>query len=79
MCARVGGEIFRQSYRKGNTICDNTRRNDQTCTVMAGLYWDVNRHLTIIAPQDVKTRVFSNIFMYDDDRDVYSAGFELRP
>ena len=76
--AQVGGEIYLQNYKNANATYDNTKRSDQTYTIMAGLYWDINRHLTIIAPQYVKTRVFSNIFMYDYDRDVYSIGFELR-
>jgi tetratricopeptide (TPR) repeat protein len=76
--AQAGGEIHLQNYQNANATYDNTKRSDQTYTVTAGLYWDINRHLTIIAPQYVKTRVFSNIFMYDYDRDVYSIGFELR-
>ncbi|MDI9570124.1 MAG: tetratricopeptide repeat protein [Pseudomonadota bacterium] len=76
--AQVGGEMFLQEYETPNATFDNVKRSDQTYTLTAGIYWDVNRHLTIIAPQYMKTRVFSNIFLYDYDRDVYSVGLELR-
>ncbi|HOF05188.1 MAG TPA: tetratricopeptide repeat protein [Syntrophales bacterium] len=76
--AQLGGEMFLQEYQNPNATFDNVKRSDQTYTLTAGLYWDINRYLTIIAPQYMKTRVFSNIFLYDYDRDVYSVGLELR-
>lgn len=76
--AQLGGEILLQNFKNANAAFDNTQRRDQTYTATAGLYWEINRHLTIVAPQYVKTRVFSNIFLYDYDRDVYSVGLELR-
>jgi tetratricopeptide (TPR) repeat protein len=74
---QLGAEMFLQGYKNENATYDNTKRSDQTYLATAGLYWDVNKYFTLIA-QYLKTRVFSNIFMYDYDRDVYSAGFELR-
>ncbi|MCX7635501.1 MAG: tetratricopeptide repeat protein, partial [Syntrophales bacterium] len=76
--AQVGGEIFLQDYKTANATFDGTKRRDQTYSLTAGLYWDVNKYFTVIAPQYAKTRGFSNLFIYDYDRDVYSAGVEIR-
>lgn len=75
---QVGGEIYLQGYLNENDpVYNRVKRNDQTYMGMAGLYWDINRRLTLIA-QYTKTRVFSNCFIYDFNRDVYALGLELR-
>lgn len=74
---QVGGEVYLQDYGNANASFDNTKRSDQTYTGTVGLYWDISKNVTLIA-QYLKTRVFSNIFLYDYNRDVYSVGFELR-
>jgi tetratricopeptide (TPR) repeat protein len=74
---QIGGEYYLQGYLNANATYDNVKRNDQTYSGTAGLYWDINKNITLIM-QYVKTRVFSNIFMYDYNRDVYSIGIELR-
>jgi hypothetical protein len=75
---QLGGDIYLQGYRSAYAVYDNTQRSDQIYTGTFGQYWDVNRHLTIIAPQWVGTWARSNIFMYQYDRHVISVGFELR-
>jgi hypothetical protein len=43
----------------------------------AGLTWDVNKYLSVLA-QYSGTRADSNIFVYDYIRSLYSVGLEFR-
>jgi tetratricopeptide (TPR) repeat protein len=74
---QLGGEVYLQPYRNPNVLFDNIQRSDQTYSGTAGLYWDIDRNYTVIA-QYQKIRAFSNIFIYDFDREVYSLGMELK-
>ena len=76
---QVGGEFFLQDYANENAIPAFNRetRRDRTYTGIAGLTWDLNKNLSLLL-QYTGIRAKSNIFIYDFDRSIYSAGAELR-
>lgn len=76
---QMGGECFVQDYANESTIPAFTgeTRRDRTYTGIAGLTWDVSRHLRLMAMY-TGIRAKSNIFVYDYDRSIYSAGAEIR-
>jgi tetratricopeptide (TPR) repeat protein len=76
---QLGGECFVQDYSNESTISafNREKRRDRTYTGMAGLTWEVNRHLRLMAMY-TGTRAASNIYVYDYDRSIYSAGAEIR-
>ena len=74
---QLGGEFYLQDYRNENVFFDNITRKDRTYTGTVGLTWSVLRHVDVIA-QYLYTRVNSNIYIYDYQRDVCSLGMELK-
>jgi len=74
---QISGDAYFQNYRYENTNYSNTKRKDQIYTGTIGLTWDLNRYLSLLL-QYAGTRANSNIYAYDYDRSLYSAGCELR-
>jgi len=73
---QLGGEAYIQDYRNEHNTFKYKRR-DRTYTGMAGLIWDVHRHVSLMAQYNY-TRDDSNIGVYDFNREIYSAGMELK-
>jgi len=73
---QLGGEVTIQNYRNEHTIFLETRR-DRIYNAMAGLVYDINRYVSLTAQYNY-TRANSNIFLYDYDRHLWSAGVEFR-
>ncbi len=76
---QLGGEFFLQDYTNESSISafNKETRRDKTYTGLAGLTWDLNKNLSLLL-QYTGIRASSNIFIYDFDRSIYSAGAELR-
>lgn len=74
---QISGDAYFQSYRYENTSYNNIKRKDQIYTGAVGLTLDINRYLSLLV-QYAGTRANSNIYAYDYDRSLYSAGCELR-
>jgi hypothetical protein len=53
------------------------KRKDRSYTGTIGLTWSVIKHLDLIA-QYLFTRVDSNIYAYDYQRELVSLGMELK-
>lgn len=70
-------DIHVQDYKYENSAFNNTKRRDRTSNWMLGLTYDLNRHTSLIA-QYAYTRGYSNISIYDYDRNLYQVGVELR-
>jgi len=73
---QMGAEATFQNYLSEHTFFHKTRK-DNIYNGMAGLVWDLNRYMSLTAQYDY-TRAHSNIFLYDYDRSLYSAGVEFR-
>ena len=76
---QLGVEVFRQAFANESTIpaFNQAKRRDRTLTGIAGLTWDLNKQVSLLL-QYMGVRADSNIFIYDFDRNVYSAGAEIR-
>ncbi|HOD28594.1 MAG TPA: tetratricopeptide repeat protein [Syntrophales bacterium] len=76
---QLGGEVTLQDYlhESSFTLFDNKKRSDEIYTGTAGLTWDVNKYLSVLAQYN-GTRADSNIFVYDYIRSLYSVGLEFR-
>ena len=76
---QLGAEILRQDYKNESTIpaFNKATRRDTTYTGSAGLIWDINRNVSLMV-QYTGIRADSNIFLYDYNRHVFSAGAEFR-
>ena len=74
---QLGSELYIQQYENENVLFNNTVRKNQSYTGSAGLTWSVFRHLDVIA-QYVYNSVYSNIYVYDYVRHIFSLGVELR-
>lgn len=76
---QLGAEIMLQDYRNESTIpaFNRAKRSDKIYTGSAGLIWDINRNVTLLV-QYTGIRADSNIFLYDYERHVFSAGAEFR-
>jgi tetratricopeptide (TPR) repeat protein len=76
---QLGGEVTMQDYKNASTIAifNNEKRRDRVYTGTAGLTWDVNKYLSVLA-QYTGTDNYSNFYIYDYSRSVYSLGLELR-
>ena len=74
---QLNGDILMQDYTYDNSAFNNTKRKDRTYTVVAGLNYELNRYMSAIA-QYSYINGYSNISIYDYDRDIYTVGFELR-
>ncbi|MBN1663667.1 MAG: tetratricopeptide repeat protein [Deltaproteobacteria bacterium] len=76
---QIGGEATLQDYLNNSTwaIFDNKRRSDRIYTAAAGLTWDINKYLSVLAQYNW-TKADSNIFIYDYNRNIFSAGLEFR-
>jgi hypothetical protein len=73
---QLGSEAFFQIYRNEHTIYD-VKRRDKTYSAMAGLIWDVHRHVSLNALYNF-TRGESNIDLYDYNQHLYTVGVELK-
>lgn len=74
--AQLGGEATIQDYKNVHTFFGEKRR-DRLYTAMAGLVYDINNYVSLTA-QYQYTRGYSNIFLYDYNRHLWSAGVEFR-
>jgi Flp pilus assembly protein TadD len=74
---QVGGEVYLQDYSNENALFNNVKRKDRSYTGTIGLTWSVIKHLDLIA-QYLFTRVDSNIYAYDYQRELVSLGMELK-
>jgi tetratricopeptide (TPR) repeat protein len=76
---QLGGEAYVQDYRNERATLEGImmKRRDRTYTGMAGLIWDVHRNVSLMAQYNY-TRDDSNIGVYDFNREIYSAGMELK-
>ncbi len=76
---QLGAEAFLQDFENPSTIpvFDRAKRRDRIYTGIAGLTWDIHKNVSLIL-QYTGIRAYSNIFVYDYDRSIYSAGAELR-
>ncbi|HOJ51492.1 MAG TPA: outer membrane beta-barrel protein [Syntrophales bacterium] len=74
--AQLGGEVTIQDYKNTHTFFGEKRR-DRLYTAMLGLVYDINRYVSLTA-QYQYTRGYSNIFLYDYNRNLWSAGVEFR-
>ncbi len=70
-------DIHLQDYRYENSAFSNTKRRDRTYNWILGLTYELNRNTSLIA-QYTYTRGYSNISIYDYDRNLYQIGVELR-
>ena len=73
---QLAGEAFFRNYRNTHTIYDIKRR-DKTYTAIAGLIWDVHKHVSLSALYNF-TRAESNLDLYDYNRHLYTVGAELK-
>ncbi|WP_026841757.1 tetratricopeptide repeat protein [Citrifermentans bremense] len=71
----LSGEVATQDYFKTNTVFDVQRR-DTTWFGTAGLSWNLNRNLALLA-QYSHTKAESNIKVYDYSRNTFSTGIEF--
>ncbi len=76
---QLGAEVFLQDYQNESTIpaFDGAKRRDRIYTGIVGLTWDIHKYLSLML-QYTGIRAYSNIFVYDYDRSIYSIGAELR-
>lgn len=76
---QLGGEFTQQDYSNSSTLAifNHEKRSDRIYTGTVGLTWDVNKYLSILA-QYTGTRNYSNLYLYDYSRSVYSVGLEFR-
>lgn len=74
---QVSGDVYLQDYGNGNEFFNNVRRNDRVYSGTLGLNWNLSRNVNAIA-QYTWTRAYSNIFIYDYERSLFSLGVELR-
>jgi tetratricopeptide (TPR) repeat protein len=76
---QLGAEVLLQDYKHKSTIpaFKRAQRSDKIYTGSAGLIWDINRNVSLMI-QYTGIRADSNIFLYDYDRHIFSAGAELR-
>ncbi|MBN2437318.1 MAG: tetratricopeptide repeat protein [Deltaproteobacteria bacterium] len=74
---QLGSEFLSQDFKNENVFFDNTVRKDRTYTGSIGLTWSVRKYLDMNA-QYLHTKVDSNIYVYDYNRDVFSLGVELK-
>jgi hypothetical protein len=73
----LGSELYIQQYENENIFFNNTVRKNQSYTGTAALTWSVMKHLDVIA-QYVYNSVYSNIYVYDYSRQIFSLGVELK-
>ncbi|WP_226373914.1 outer membrane beta-barrel protein [Citrifermentans bemidjiense] len=71
----LSGEVSTQDYFKTNTVFD-VQRDDTTWFGTAGLSWNLNRNLALLA-QYSHTKAESNIKVYDYSRNTFSTGIEF--
>jgi hypothetical protein len=74
---QLGASANFQDYKNENIIFDNTVRKDRIYIAMVGLTWPLFKQLDVIA-QYMYSRTYSNIYLYDYKRDIYSLGMELK-
>jgi len=76
---QLSGDIYLQDFTHPSTlgIFSGTTRKDRVYTGTAGLTWEFSRHLSALV-QYTYIRAHSNLFLYDYNREIYAAGFELR-
>ncbi|MCX7982001.1 MAG: tetratricopeptide repeat protein [Syntrophales bacterium] len=74
--AQLGGEVTIQNYDNVHTFFGEKRR-DRLYVGIAGLVYDINNYMSLTA-QYQYTRGYSNIFLYDYHRHLWSAGVEFR-
>ena len=76
---QLGAEVSLRDYQNANTISvfEGAKRKDVIYTGIAGITWDIHRNLSLLV-QYTGTRAYSNLFLYDYDRSVYSIGAEIR-
>jgi len=76
---QASAETLIQNYKNESTISafNKATRKDRMYTGSLGLVWSLNRHVSLMASYTA-TRAYSNIFIYDYDRHIFSTGIELR-
>jgi tetratricopeptide (TPR) repeat protein len=77
--AQLSGDAYLQDFSHPSTIgvFNGETRKDRIYTGTAGLTWEFNRNVSALV-QYSHIRAHSNFFLYDYNREIYSAGFELR-
>ena len=73
---QLSGQAYLQDYDNHNNIF-NVTREDDTYTFSGGFTWEFYKNTTFVA-QYTRIRDDSNIWAYDYERDLYSAGIEYR-
>ena len=73
---QLGGSTFVQDYKNTHTQL-LIKRKDKNYSGVVGLNWEFYKNATLIF-QFSKSRVDSNIGIYDYDRELYSLGIEYR-
>jgi tetratricopeptide (TPR) repeat protein len=76
---QLSGDAYLQDFTHPSTlgIFSGTTRKDRIYTGTAGLTWEFNRQLSALI-QYTRIRAHSNLFLYDYNREIYAAGFEMR-
>ncbi|MGD1154161.1 MAG: tetratricopeptide repeat protein [Syntrophales bacterium] len=80
---QLSGSAFFQNYKYDQTFVDEDGttktepRKDETYTGSIGLSWDFWKYATFLV-QYQKIRAYSNMPIYDYDRNIYMTGFEFR-
>jgi tetratricopeptide (TPR) repeat protein len=76
---QLSGDAYFQDFAHPSTyaIFNGETRKDRVYTGTAGLTWEFNRYLSALV-QYTYIRNYSNLFLYDYNREIYAAGFELR-
>jgi len=73
---QMSGQAFLQDYRNIHTVFE-TKRKDDNYSGMMGLSWEFYKKTNLIA-QFTKSKVNSNIGIYEYTRELYSLGIEYK-
>jgi hypothetical protein len=76
---QASAEAYLQDYKNESSIpaFNKEKRKDRIYTGSLGLVWTLNKYVSLMASY-TGTKAYSNIFIYDYDRNIFSAGIEFR-
>lgn len=76
---QASAEVYLQDYKNETSIMafDHAKRTDRMYTGSFGLVWTLNKYVSLMASY-TGTKAYSNIFIYDYDRHIFSTGVEFR-
>ncbi len=72
---QVTGDVYLQDFDNIHSVF-NKKRRDRTYQISAGLTWEFLKNILLIGQYN-RTWAYSNIYIYDYTRDIFSLGIEI--